>query len=71
MSFFSKLSVDSIIADIEAKIERLHVVAEIKREEAKVHDAIIAERNKLRQLASDEANCAKAIAEKFAELVRF
>ena len=69
MSFFSKLSINAIIADITAKIEQLHVVAEIHKGEAEVHDAIVAERTKLADFARKEEARAKAIAEKFASLV--
>ena len=68
MSFFRE-TVDSIVSDIQNKIERLHVVAELKDEESKVHAAIVAERQKLAAEASAVAARARAVAAKFASLI--
>jgi hypothetical protein len=68
VSLFTK-SIDSIIADITAKIEQLHIVAEYHKVAAEAHAAIVAERTKLANLALKEEARAKAIAAKFAALV--
>jgi hypothetical protein len=68
-SFFSRKTVDSIIADITAKIEHLHVVAEAHAEAEKIHAAVIAERTKLAQDARAEFARAKTITAKFEALV--
>jgi hypothetical protein len=64
-SFLSKLfkpSVDSIIADIEAKVAKLHIVADAHAEESKLHAEVIAEKQKLIAYADAEFARAKAIA---------
>ena len=66
--FFTK-SVDNIIADITSKIEQLHLVADLKAREAEVHDAVVAERNKLAADARNEYARAKVIAGRLASLV--
>jgi hypothetical protein len=68
-SLFSRKTVDSIIADITAKIEHLHVVAEAHAEAAKIHSEVIAERSKLIVEANTEFDRAKAIAGKLTALV--
>lgn len=69
MGFFKTLTIDGLIADIKAKIEGLHVVAE-------AHAALAnakAEEEKLakeaREFAETEYARAKAIAAKFAALI--
>lgn len=67
-SFFTK-SVDSIVADISDRVEQLHVVADAKALEAKLHDEEVAARTFLRDLATKEVARAKAIAAKFEALI--
>lgn len=69
MSFFTK-TIDSIVADIVAKIEGLHVVAEAHAEAAKLHGEIIIESTKAREFFANEYARAKAIAAKLETLVR-
>lgn len=69
MSLFTKQTVDTILADIVEKVESLHVVAEAHAAAAEVHDAVVAERQKLAAWARTEANRAKSIAEKLRALV--
>lgn len=64
-----KNTVDSIIADISAKVEKLHIVAEAHAEAEKIHNAVIAERTKLVAEARAEFARAKAIAAKLTALV--
>lgn len=71
-SFFKSLftkTVDSIIADISAKIESLHVVAEAKATAAALHEDEIALRTRLKADAIAEYDRAKRIASKFAEFI--
>lgn len=68
MGFFRE-TVDSIVSDIQNKIERLHVVAEAKRLEAEAHDAVVAERSKLASEARAVKVRAEAVAAKFASLI--
>jgi len=68
MGLFSH-TVDSIIADISAKVEKLHVVAEAHAEAVKIHNAEIAVRTRLVATANAEFARAKAIAAKLTALV--
>lgn len=67
-SFFKK-TVDDIIADITAKIEHLHVVAEAHADAARVHNEVVVLHTKLAVAADDEFARAKRIAGKFTELL--
>lgn len=66
---FLKKSVDSIIADIEVRIEQLHVVAEAHAEAVKVHQAEIEFRTRLVASAEAEYARAKTIANRFTDLI--
>lgn len=70
MTFFKALSIDSIISDVTAKIEQLHVVAELHADAAKVQAEAEAQAAKLRAFAETEYARAKAIAAKFEALVK-
>jgi cell division protein FtsB len=69
MGLFKSLTIDGLIADIKAKIEGLHVVAEAHAAFANLK----AEEEKLaaeaRKFAEDEYARAKAIAAKFSALI--
>lgn len=75
MSLFKTLfglaetSVDSIIADIQTRIEKLHVVAEAHSEAARLHQDEIEFRTRLVATATAEYDRAKSIAAKFEALV--
>lgn len=71
MALFSKVTqtVDSIVADINAKISDLHIVADAKKVEAAVHDEVVKLRTELSAAATAEAARAKRLAEKFKELI--
>jgi hypothetical protein len=64
-----KKTTDSIVADISAKIEALHVVAAAHAEAEKLHNEEIALRTRLAAEASAEYARAKSIATKFKELI--
>jgi hypothetical protein len=64
-----KRSVDSIIADIQTRIDQLHIVAEAHAEAAKLHSAEIEFRTRLVATAEAEYARAKSIATKFGELI--
>lgn len=66
---FLRQTVDSIVADIQSKVERLHIVAEAKAAEAEVHNAIVAERQKLAAEAKAVEARARSVAQKFANLI--
>lgn len=69
MGSWFQSSVDSIIADISAKIEKLHIVAEAHAEAIVVHGVVISERQKLVAFAQAEYNRAQSIAAKFMALI--
>jgi hypothetical protein len=64
-----KNTVDSIIADISAKIEKLSVVAEAHALAAQLHRDVIDERQKLVNFANQEEARARSIAAKFKALI--
>lgn len=66
---FFKKTVDSIIADIQVRIEHLHVVAAAHEKAVQVHQDEIALRTNLANEASKEYARAKSIARKFQELI--
>lgn len=66
---FFKRTVDSIIADIQVRIEHLHLVAEAHQKAAELHSDEIAIRSKLVNEAKAEYARAKSIAGKFQELI--
>lgn len=66
---FFKKTVDSIIADISARIESLHTVADIHAAAATDHAVEIGLRSKLKAEAEAEAARARRLAAKFLELV--
>lgn len=68
-TFFGQLSVDSIVADIQKKVEQLHIVKEAVLEEQKLHEMAIAERTRLREAAQAEWARALRLADKFKELI--
>jgi hypothetical protein len=68
-SLFTRQTVDSIIADIEAKVDKLNVVAELHIREIAAHNAVIDEKTKLVALARTEFSRAKSIAGKLADLI--
>lgn len=67
-SFFAS-SVDGLVADIETRVAKLHVVADIRNAEAMVHQKVIAERQELAAVALKEEQRARAIAAKFKALI--
>lgn len=67
-SLFRK-SVDSIVADIQAKVEALHIAADFHSAEAQVHAEAVQAKIKLTNAASAEAGRAKAIATKLEALI--
>lgn len=66
--FFTK-TVDSIVADIHAKIESLHALAEAHHVESEIHQIAAAEKVKLANWFARERDRARAIAEKLTSLV--
>ena len=70
MGLFSGLTIDSIIADITAKIEKLHLVAEVHAEAAKVQAEVEVAAGRARAFAESEYGRAKAIAAKFEALIK-
>lgn len=66
---FFKHTVDSIIADISAKVEKLHIVAEAHAAAEVAHSAEASLRSKLAAEARAEYTRAKSIAAKFAALI--
>lgn len=66
---FTQKSVDSIIADIQTRIDQLHVVAEAHAIAANLHKDEIEFRIKLVATAEAEYARAKSIATKFKELI--
>lgn len=69
MGLFKSKTVDSIIADIDAKITQLGIVAEAKKIEAAAHYEVVKLRTELSAAALAEAARAKSIAEKFKALI--
>ena len=65
----AELSVDHVIADIIGKIEHLHVIEDAKRLEADAHAKLANEYDAMSEAAHNEADRAKAIAEKMSALV--
>jgi hypothetical protein len=65
-----KTTIDSIIGDINKKIEALHIVAEAHAEAAKAHAVIENAAVKARIYAEAEYSRAKALAAKFEALVK-
>lgn len=70
MGFFKSLTIDGLVADIKAKIEGLHLVAELHADAAKMQLAAENEAKKLREFAETEYARAKAIAAKFEDLIK-
>lgn len=68
MNLFKK-TIDSLVADITAKVEHLHIVATAHELEAEVHYRVVDERQALAALATAEGERARRIAGKFAELL--
>lgn len=66
---FFKKTVDSILADITAKIESLHIVADAHTLAASGHAMEIEYRTKLKADAEAEAKRARNVAAKFLDLV--
>ena len=64
-----KHTVDSIIADISAKVEKLHIVAEAHAAAEVAHNEEVLLRQKLAAAARAEYTRAKAIAAKLTALV--
>lgn len=64
-----KTTIDDIVQDIAAKIEKLHVVAAAHAAAVDVHNAEIAARTKLALAAQAEFSRATRIAQKFTELL--
>lgn len=67
-SFFAS-SVDGLVADIEARVAKLNVVADAHKVEADLHAKVIAEKQKLVEFAQKEEARARAIAAKFKALI--
>lgn len=63
-SFFKKVSVDSIIADITSKVEQLRVVSEFHAAESAAHAEVIKIKQELIATADAEYARAKSIAAK-------
>lgn len=67
--FNFRQSVDSIIADIQAKVKALNVAAEFHAAEVVVHNEAAILKNKLAAAADAEYTRAKAIAAKLEALI--
>lgn len=67
--FNFRQSVDSIIADIQAKVKALNVAAEFHAAEADAHREVILAKNALIGFADAEYTRAKAIAAKLEALI--
>ncbi|HWX29572.1 MAG TPA: hypothetical protein VNZ53_19270 [Steroidobacteraceae bacterium] len=65
-----KTTIDSIISDIKSKIEKLHLVAELHADAAKVQAEVEAAAAAARTFAENEYARAKAIAAKFEALIK-
>lgn len=62
-------SVDGLVADIEARVAKLHVVADAHAAESALHQKVIAEKQVLVAFAQKEEQRARAIAAKFKALI--
>jgi hypothetical protein len=67
-SFFAS-SVDSLVADIEARVAKLQIVADAHKAEAEVHQKVIEERQALVAFVQKEEARARIIAAKFQALI--
>lgn len=67
-SFFVS-SVDGLVADIETRVAKLHVVADLHKAEAELQQKVIAEKQALVAFAQKEEARARAIAAKFKALI--
>ena len=67
-SFFAS-SVDGLVADIEARVAKLQIVADAHKAEAAVHQKVIEERQALVAFAQKEEQRARVIAAKFQALI--
>lgn len=68
MSLF-KSTIDSVIADIKGKVDKLHVLAEAHALEAEAQAAVVAKAQAAAAFARQEEARAKAIAGKFLALI--
>jgi hypothetical protein len=68
-ALFSKATVDSLISDVEQRVEHLALLADAKATEQKVHQDFIAARVRLLDAAKTEETRARVIAAKFKALI--
>ncbi len=67
---FRVATVDAIVADIRAMVEKLHIVKEAQEEEASLHAKAVEEYTRLKALAEAESERALRLATKFEELIK-
>lgn len=62
-------TIDSVIADVEKRVNKLELLAEARKVEAKLHQKEIEVRTELKAFAEKEAARATVVASKFRDLI--